>query len=114
MKKLILQIKAVECPERPREFRGEVEGQCFVYLLLCKDLSLYCGSSFDLKHKIKEHNSGKASLWTKNRKPVKLVYFEIHESLLSARRREKQIKGWTIRKKLNLINGVWKLQKNKL
>jgi predicted GIY-YIG superfamily endonuclease len=41
------------------------------------------------------------------RRPVKLVYFEAHDSLISARRREKQIKKWTIKKKMNLIIGAW-------
>lgn len=84
-----------------------VEGQCYLYILSCNDNSFYCGSTFDLKNRIKEHNVGEAAVWTKKRQPVKLVYFEIHDSLLLARRREKQLKGWTRAKKLNLINGFW-------
>ncbi len=90
----------VVCPEL-------VEGQFCVYLLHCSDGSLYCGSTENLKNRLKEHNSGEAAVWTKMRRPVKLVYFETHDSLLSARRREKQIKGWTKQKKMNLITGVW-------
>ncbi|MFA5954745.1 MAG: GIY-YIG nuclease family protein [Patescibacteria group bacterium] len=101
MGKTLQIINEVECPE-------PVEGQYFVYLLLCSDLTLYCGSTADLKNRIKEHNSGEAAVWTKSRRPVKLVYSESHDSLLSARQREKQIKGWTIIKKMNLINGSWK------
>lgn len=85
-----------------------IKGQFFVYLLLCKDNSIYCGSTSNLKNKLKEHNAGEGALWTKMRRPVKLVYFEIHESLLLARKREKQIKGWNIHKKLNLVTGIWK------
>lgn len=84
-----------------------VEGQYCVYLLSCSDGSLYCGSTENLKNRIKEHNAGEAAVWTKRRRPVKLVYFETHKSLLDARRREKQIKGWTIAKKMNLIKGIW-------
>jgi len=91
----------VECPEH-------VEGQFYVYLLLCSDTSLYCGSTEDLTNRLNEHNSGEGASWTKIRRPVKLVYFESHKSLLSARRREKQIKGWTTKKKINLITGFWK------
>lgn len=91
----------VECPE-------PVEGQYYVYILCCADNSLYCGSTGNLKNRLKEHNSGEAAVWTKRRRPVKLVYFETHDSLVSARRREKQIKGWTIMKKMNLVSGVWR------
>jgi putative endonuclease len=90
----------VECPE-------PVEGLHFVYLLFCNDESLYCGCTSDLKKRMGEHRSGEAALWTKMRRPLKLVYFEAHESLLAARRRERQIKGWTVKKKTNLITGVW-------
>jgi len=96
-------VREVECPERPEG----VEGACFVYLLLCCDSSIYCGSTKNLKNRLKEHDSGEAAVWTKKRRPVKLVYYEIHDSLLLARRREKQIKGWTVKKKWNLISGAW-------
>ena len=98
-------IKEVACPE-------SIEGQFYVYLLQCNGNSLYCGSTKDLKNRLKEHNLGEAAIWTKMRRPIKLVYFEKYESLLAARRREKQIKGWTVTKKNNLINGTWKKQKN--
>jgi len=97
----MLEVKEVECPE-------PVEGEHYVYLLLCSDKSLYCGSTRDLKNRLKEHNSGEAATWTRKRRPVQLVYYEVNNSLLSARRREKQIKGWTVAKKMNLINGIWK------
>ncbi len=79
-------FKEVECPEL-------VEGKFFVYLLWCKDGSIYCGSTFNLKNRLKEHNSGEAALWTRMRRPVILAYYEIQDSLLLARRRELQIKG---------------------
>ncbi len=78
--------KEVECPE-------PVEGRYYVYLLLCNDNGLYCGSATNLKNRLKEHIYGEAALWTRMRRPVKLVYSEAHDSLLIARRREKQIKG---------------------
>ncbi|MCX6792593.1 MAG: GIY-YIG nuclease family protein [Candidatus Falkowbacteria bacterium] len=84
-----------------------MEKKYYVYLLLCSDRSIYCGSTSNLKNRLKRHNQGDGAQWTKKRCPVKLVYSEIHDTLVSARRRELQIKGWTIKKKLNLINGVW-------
>jgi putative endonuclease len=101
MAKIPLKIpNEVECPE-------PVEGHYYVYLLSCVDSNLYCGSTKNLKNRLQEHNSGEAAVWTKMRRPVKLVYYEAYDSLLSARRREKQIKGWTIQKKTNLIYGIW-------
>ena len=94
-------IKIIECPE-------PVEGVFFVYLLLCKDKSIYCGSTADVIHRLKEHNSGEAAQWTQMRRPVRLVYYESYDSLVGARRRERQIKGWTKKKKTNLIIGKWK------
>ena len=96
-------LKEVECPE-------PVEGTFLVYLLKCGDDSIYCGSTFNLKNRLREHMSGEAATWTKMLRPVKLAYFEAYDSLISARRREKQIKGWTAKKKENLINGIWKKQ----
>ncbi len=92
--------RRVECPE-------PVEGQWFVYLLECKNNSLYCGSTNNPARRIHDRNSGSAAQWTKMRRPVQLVYFEIWDSLLKARRREKQIKGWSHIKKTNLIEGKW-------
>jgi putative endonuclease len=100
MKPSLLTIGEVECPE-------PVEGHYYVYLLICSDQSLYCGSTGDLKNRLKEHNAGEAAVWTKMRRPVRVVYFEMHNALISARQREKQMKGWSISKKMNLIFGVW-------
>jgi putative endonuclease len=78
----------------------------YMYLLTCSDSSFYCGSTNNLQKRLKEHNAGEAAEWTKKRRPVKLVYFEIHPTLITARQREKQVKGWTRKKKIQLINGT--------
>ncbi len=93
----------VECPE-------PVEGQYYFYILECCDNSLYCGSSSILSGRIKEHNTGKAAKWTRERRPVQLVYFEIYDTHLAAQQRELQVKGWTRAKKENLIFGKWNKQ----
>ncbi len=46
----------------------------FVYILRCHDSSLYTGISNDLKNRLKKHNLGKASKYTRSRLPVELVY----------------------------------------
>lgn len=78
-----------------------------MYLLLCGDNSFYCGATGDLKNRMREHHLGEAAVWTKQRQPVKLVYFEVYTSLVVARGREGQIKGWTRKKKINLVSGKW-------
>jgi len=106
MTKSQFQFSEAECPE-PRAQRG-VERQFFVYLLECCDGNTYCGSTTHLKRSIHEHSMETAALWTAKRLPIRLVYFEIHESLLLAHKRERQIKGWRVEKKINLITGKWK------
>ena len=77
----------------------------FVYILRCNDGSYYIGVSADLKERVKEHNAGQGSAFTKKRRPVKLVYAEEQGSYASARKREAQLKGWRREKKECLING---------
>ena len=60
-----------------------------------------------MKNRLKEHLSGEAALWTSKRLPVHLIYFESYTSLLDARRRERQVKGWVVKKKEHLIMGRW-------
>jgi putative endonuclease len=71
----------------------------FVYMLRCKDGSYYVGVATDVADRIKEHNAGQGCLYTKKRRPVKLVYAEEHENYASARGREAQLKGWRREKK---------------
>ena len=80
----------------------------FVYILECSDGSYYVGSTNDLEERLRRHNAGEAAEWTSKRRPIKIVYQERYGSLLFARQREEQIKGWSRKKKENLINGVWK------
>ena len=101
----MFKYQRAECPE-------PVEGQYYFYILECSDNSLYCGSSSNLSGRIKEHESGKAAKWTRERRPVQLAYFEIHDSHLAAQRREMQVKGWVKLKKENLILGKWSKLRN--
>ncbi len=75
-----------------------------VYILKCADQSLYVGCTHNLEKRIKEHNESKwGAHYTKIRRPVKLMYSETFKTLIEARHREKEIKGWRREKKLNLI-----------
>jgi len=85
-----------------------MEKKYCTYILECSDKSYYVGSTDNLEKRAARQNVGEAAEWTKNRRPVKIVYFEIYSSLTEAVRREKQIKRWTRVKKENLIKGIWK------
>ena len=73
-----------------------------VYMLQCKDNKFYTGFSDDLKRRLEQHINGKVE-FTKNKRPLKLVYEKEYKTKEEAAQREKQIKGWTTQKKINLI-----------
>ena len=76
---------------------------CYVYILECNDKSLYTGWTVDIDNRLKVHNEGKASKYTRARLPVKLVYLEEYNDKLQAQKREWQIKQLTRKEKLGLI-----------
>ena len=75
----------------------------YFYLARCSDGSLYCGSCTNLHERENEHNAGKAAKYTRERRPVTIVYHEEYPTLLEARRRERQVKGWRRAKKEGLV-----------
>ena len=76
----------------------------YVYILLCKDDSLYVGSTNNLEKRFKQHNTSKnGAHYTKIRRPVTLQYHELCETYSQARAREAAIKRLTRDKKLLLI-----------
>ena len=74
-----------------------------VYLLRCRDGSLYTGITNDLPKRLKAHATGKASPYTRSRLPVRLVYQEPQAGRSSALKREAAIKRLTRPAKLRLI-----------
>lgn len=56
------------------------------------DQRLYIGTTTDLKRRLEKHNSGYV-LATKNRIPLKLIYYESYSEISDAKRREKYLKG---------------------
>ena len=75
----------------------------YVYILRCRDGSLYTGWTNDLEKRLKAHNSGTASKYTRSRLPAELVYFEEWESKEAAMSREWHIKRLSREEKLKLI-----------
>ncbi len=75
----------------------------YVYILRCKDDSLYTGWTNNLEKRIKAHSDGKGAKYTKARLPVELAYFEEYENKIDAMRREYAIKKMKRKEKLMLI-----------
>ena len=78
---------------------------CYVYIVACSDGSLYTGWTNDLDKRIKAHNAGSASKYTRSRRPVVLQYFEQQPDKSQALRREQALKKLSRREKLALIDG---------
>jgi putative endonuclease len=72
-------------------------------MVRCRDDSFYVGIANDVEERIKRHNWGVGPGYTAKRRPVKLVWSECYGSCEAARRREKEIKGWSRKKKLELV-----------
>ncbi len=80
-----------------------MEKQWYVYILRCRDDTLYTGMTDDLQRRLDAHNAGKGAKYTRGRGPVELVYREKMESATDARKREYRIKQLTRAQKLDLI-----------
>ena len=75
----------------------------FCYMLGCSDETLYVGIATDVPERVKRHNWGVGPEFTARRRPVKLIWSELCGSSDAARKREKEIKGWSRKKKLSLL-----------
>jgi putative endonuclease len=64
----------------------------FVYLLRCADGSLYCGWSVDLERRLRQHEAGTASRYTRSRRPVELVWSVACADRSEAMREEARVK----------------------
>jgi putative endonuclease len=74
----------------------------WVYLLRCADGSLYCGWTVDLDARLAAHNAGRASRYTRSRRPVELAWTREQPDRTTARREEARIKALTRAEKLAL------------
>ena len=75
----------------------------YTYILKCCDDSFYIGSTLNLEKRLEEHNTGEGANYTSKRLPLELVYYEEYDRIDDAFNREKQIQGWTRKKKMALI-----------
>jgi putative endonuclease len=79
----------------------------YMYILRCSNGSYYTGSTVNLEIRILQHNHGEGSNYTKKHLPVELVYFELFQRIEDAFHREKQVQGWSRKKKELLISGFY-------
>ncbi|MDB4714579.1 GIY-YIG nuclease family protein [Flavobacteriaceae bacterium] len=76
----------------------------WVYLVICSDGSLYTGITTNVERRISEHNtSKKGAKYTRNKRPVRLVYSEAQSDRSTASKREYFIKKLSRDEKLKLI-----------
>ncbi len=80
-----------------------MEKSWYVYILRCKDDTLYTGMTDDLHKRLEAHNSGKGAKYTRGRIPVEMVYHEVCATKMEACQREYRIKRLTRQEKLELI-----------
>lgn len=77
--------------------------ECWTYILRCADGTLYTGWTSDLARRLRAHNAGTASKYTRARLPVELAYSESHECRREAMRREWEIKQLSREEKQALL-----------
>ena len=75
----------------------------YLYILRCKDNTLYTGITTDVEKRLEAHRSGKGAKYTRGRGPLELVYREECGGHSAALRREAEIKGLTREEKLKMI-----------
>jgi putative endonuclease len=83
----------------------------YVYILQCQNKALYTGVTNNIERRLKDHQTGNGGKFTEIHRANKLLFKEGFGSRKEAAKRELQIKGWTKRKKLALIDGDLSLLK---
>ncbi len=83
--------------------RGAASGRWCLYILKCGDGTLYTGITNDLARRVKQHNDGSASRYTRSRLPVKLVYQESCRGRSQALKKEFAVKSLSRKEKEEYI-----------
>ena len=81
----------------------------WTYMLKCSDGRYYTGHTDNLDHRIAQHHCGQGSTFTRDRRPVTLVWSETFGTRIEALEAERIIGGWSRAKKEALIAGNWSL-----
>ncbi|HEV7742497.1 MAG TPA: GIY-YIG nuclease family protein [Pseudolysinimonas sp.] len=77
----------------------------FMYILECRDLSYYVGSTWNLEQRMAQHQAGEGADYTRRRLPVVLVFAAEFERIEDAFVMEKRVQGWSRAKRRALIDG---------
>lgn len=75
----------------------------YTYIVKCSDGSFYTGWTNNLEKRLQDHNQGKGAKYTRPRRPVELVHYEIFDTKEEAMRRESSIKKLSRAEKMKLI-----------
>lgn len=82
--------------------------QYYVYILKCSDNSYYTGFTNNIEQRLQYHEEGiNPDSYTFTRRPLKLVFYTEFNDVNQAIAFEKQIKGWSRKKKEAIINDEW-------
>jgi putative endonuclease len=84
---------------------GKTADKWSLYILKCGDGSFYTGITNNLERRLKMHQAGKASRYTRTHQPVEMLYSEPCGDRSSALIRECEVKEWPRAKKQSLISG---------
>jgi predicted GIY-YIG superfamily endonuclease len=79
----------------------------WVYMLQCGDRSYYVGHTDELEKRVLQHERGELRGYTSTRRPVRVVFTQQFASREEALAAERQIKGWSRKKKEALVRGNW-------
>ena len=80
-----------------------MESIWYLYILRCRDGSLYTGITTDVEKRLEAHRSGKGAKYSRGRAPLELVYREVCGTHSDALKRELEIKALPREQKLALI-----------
>jgi predicted GIY-YIG superfamily endonuclease len=83
----------------PAKKRRKKAAAWLLYVLKCRDNTLYTGITIDVSRRVQQHNSGTASRYTRSRLPVMLIFSEPCRSRSQALKKEYAMKRLTRKKK---------------
>ena len=99
-------------PALDHEKRNAMESVWYLYILRCKDDTLYTGITTDVEKRLEAHRSGKGAKYTRGRAPLELLYRETCGSHSQALKRELEVKALPRSEKLELVQRSRDVQKN--
>lgn len=85
--------------------KTEIANEWVLYILECRDGTLYTGISNNVVRRLEQHNAGEGARYTRARRPVHLVYLEPCADRSSAGKRECAVKKLSREEKRQLVAG---------